>query len=151
MNDRLAERLLAAIRAAAPGVTGVSVGTLGSPATVQVSPPGQQAAAQAAIDAFDWSSPAQVAWENQKSRTEAEGEVTAVTNRGKVLRALAAVLVDEINILRGWLVSFKAEVAAATNLADLKTRVAGLPNTPDRTLAQAKTAVANKISSGNAD
>lgn len=147
----VALRLTEAVRAAVPAVTGVSIGTHGVSASVAVVPASQQAAAQATIDAFDWSSPAQVAWENQKSRTEAEGEVTAVTNRGKVLRALAAVLVDEINILRGWLVSFKAEVAAATNLADLKTRVAGLPNTPDRTLAQAKTAVANKISSGNAD
>jgi hypothetical protein len=66
-------------------------------------------------------------------------------------RTVAALLVDEVNILRQWLASFKVEVAAATTLADLKTRVAGLPATPDRTLTQAKTAYETKVDSGAAD
>jgi hypothetical protein len=69
----------------------------------------------------------------------------------KLKRAIASVLVDEVNILRGLWMSFKAEVAAATNLADLKARVANLPNTPDRTLAQAKTAIANRLDDGTVD
>lgn len=69
----------------------------------------------------------------------------------KAMRALALVALDEINILRQWLTSFKAEVAAAANLADLKTRIAGLPNTHDRTAAQLKTAIRNQIDAGNAD
>lgn len=67
------------------------------------------------------------------------------------LRAVAGVATDEINLLRGWIVSFKAAVAASTTLADLKTRVAALPNMPDRTLAQFRTAVSGKIDSGAVD
>ena len=70
---------------------------------------------------------------------------------GKTLRAIAAVLVDEINVLRQWLASFKVEVAAATNLANLQSRVATLPATPNRTLAQARTAVKNAINAGSVD
>lgn len=68
-----------------------------------------------------------------------------------LLRALADILKDEINILRGWLVSFKAQSAAATSLADFKARVATLPDTPDRTLSQLKTAIINRINSGGVD
>jgi hypothetical protein len=66
----------------------------------------------------------------------------------KGLRAAGAVQVDEINLLRQWITSFKAAVAAATSLADLKTRVAALANMPDRTLSQYKTAVLNHIDGG---
>ncbi len=69
----------------------------------------------------------------------------------KALRAAAAVLVDEINVIRQWEMSFKTEVAAASSLADLKTRVATLPALPDRTLAQAKTAIQAKITAGLVD
>lgn len=61
------------------------------------------------------------------------------------LRVTVKLLVDELNVLSQWLTSFKSETAAATSLADLKTRVATLPNTPDRTYAQAKTAINNLI------
>lgn len=69
----------------------------------------------------------------------------------KLERGILLVLLDEINALRGWLVSFKVATAASTSLADLKTRVAALPDMPDRTAAQARSAVAGKISSGSAD
>lgn len=58
-----AARILDACRAIAPGVERVEVGARGDPATVRVSPPEHQAAAQPAIDAFDWSDAAQAAWE----------------------------------------------------------------------------------------
>lgn len=64
----------------------------------------------------------------------------------KLMTAFADILKDEFNIVRGWTLSFKAEVAAAANLGDLQTRVAGLPDLPDRTLAQLKIAIQNRIS-----
>jgi hypothetical protein len=85
------------------------------------------------------------------NRTEADTVTNQLSGAGVELRAIVGVLIDELNVLRGWTVSFKAEVAAATTLADLKTRVATLPTLNDRTLVQAKTAYQNKISSGGAD
>ena len=70
---------------------------------------------------------------------------------GKVLRAVAKLVVDEINILREWEVSLQAAVAAATSLADLKTRVAALPTLADRTLAQAKTAIVAALAAAGVD
>ena len=70
---------------------------------------------------------------------------------GVYLRALVKVLLDENNNLRQWITSFKTQVAASSNLADFKTRVAALPNTPDRTLDQAKTAIQNKIDDKSVD
>jgi len=64
----------------------------------------------------------------------------------KMMTAYADIDKDEINALRGWLESFKAEVALATSLANLKTRIATLPSMPDRTLAQLKTAIQNRMS-----
>lgn len=75
----------------------------------------------------------------------------SAAQEGKILKAVILLLIDELNDLRGWLVDFKVEVAAATSLADLKTRVAGLPNMADRTSAQARTAIRSKIDNGDAD
>lgn len=71
--------------------------------------------------------------------------------RGYQLRALAKLLLDELNVLRQWIATFKAQTALASNLADFKTRIAALPNTPDRTLAQAKTAYKSAISGTGLD
>ena len=84
-------------------------------------------------------------------RARAKGIFDSTASDGKVLKAIVLLLIDELNDLRGWLVDFKAEVAAASNLADLKTRVAGLPNMTDRTSAQARTAIRGKIDNGSAD
>lgn len=70
---------------------------------------------------------------------------------GVYLRALVKVLLDENNNLRQWLTSFKSEVAASSNMANFQTRVAGLPNMPDRTLDQAKTAIQTKIDDKSVD
>lgn len=67
------------------------------------------------------------------------------------MRALVKVLLDEINILRAWNQDFKTVVAGANNLADIKTGVAGLQDTPDRTLAQAKNAIGNAIDNKDVD
>lgn len=63
----------------------------------------------------------------------------------QIERAEVLVLIDEVNSLRAWIESFKAAVAAASTLADLKTRVAALSAMPARTAAQARTAVVNKL------
>lgn len=64
----------------------------------------------------------------------------------KLFKAFADILVDEHNIWRAWLRDFKIEVAAATSLADFKTRVAGMDDTPDRTLVQLRAAILARIS-----
>ena len=69
----------------------------------------------------------------------------------KFIRAVLLTIFDENNNTREWIQSFKSAVAAATSLADLKNRVAALPDMPDRTIAQAKNAVQNKINSGDSD
>lgn len=85
------------------------------------------------------------------SRSGADAIKDVSDQDGIQWRALALMLLDEFNTLRQWTVSFKAEVAAATNLADLKTRVATLPTLNDRTITQVKAAYSNKISGGSAD
>jgi len=67
----------------------------------------------------------------------------------RALRAVVLTSLDEINTLRSWIAGFKTEVAAASSLADLKTRVAGLPNTPPRTAAQARTTVRSHLDAGD--
>lgn len=69
----------------------------------------------------------------------------------KLARAIALVALDEVNVIRSWLADFKTQVAASTSLANLQSRVASLPNTPQRTKAQLLTAVANRIDDGSAD
>lgn len=68
-------------------------------------------------------------------------------HRMPLFKALATITMDELNILRQWVQSFKVEVAAASSLADLKTRVASLPELEDRTAAQLKTAIKNRVDS----
>lgn len=59
---------------------------------------------------------------------------------GYQLRGLAKIMIDEINTLRQRDRDRSDDVAAATSLADLKTRWAARSTLNDRTLAQAKTA-----------
>lgn len=84
-------------------------------------------------------------------RDRGKAIVDALSDSGILQRALADIVKDELNILRGWIVSFKSEVALAITLADLKVRVAALPDLPDRTLSQLRTAIKNRIDSGSVD
>lgn len=68
-----------------------------------------------------------------------------------VLRAIVLSAMDEINLLRAWITNFKAAVAGAATLPTLKAAVGELPNVPQRTAAQAKSAIEAKIESGDAD
>ncbi len=138
-------RLLNSIQAAAIAV--VSINSNGI-----VAPDNLQPQAQPTIDAFDDSDAAQAVFDNLAARTVADNLVDLDKSALlKIARAEASVLVDEINALRQWITQFKAATAAATSLANLQTRVAALPNMPDRTLAQAKTAIKAAIDGGTVD
>lgn len=84
-------------------------------------------------------------------RTSSKKKIDGFEDTPLLLRALADIIKDEINIVRAWTVSFKAEVAAATTLADLKARVATLPTLNARNLAQLKTEIKTRIDSGTID
>ncbi len=121
-----------------------------NPATVQVSPANLQTTAQPFINAFDGSQTAQDAWTLRVTdyQSHALPYMANPDPDARAYRAIAAIMVDEINTLREWIVSFQAAVAAASSLANLQTRVAALPNLPDRTLAQARSAFISRVSSG---
>ena len=99
-------------------------------------------ALQAEIDTF---ASFQADDENQQDALGAETLFLIHPRFRKLMTAYSDILKDEFNIVRGWLTDFKVEVAAAANLGDLKTRIAALPDLPDRTLAQLKTAITNRI------
>ena len=82
-------------------------------------------------------------------RTQQKGQFNGA--QGVYLRAMVDILIKELNTLRQWDESFKAQVALASNLADLKARVAALPTMPDRTLLQAKNAIQADIDSKSVD
>lgn len=113
--------------------------------------PDQIATGAAVLAAFDWSDAAQAAFDAAVDRVRANLLLDAREAAYTLLRGVVSVTVDEVNALRQWVTSFKAAVAASSSLADLKTRVAALANTPDRTLAQARTAIKNAIDNGTVD
>ncbi len=121
-----------------------------NPAVVQVSPANLQAAAQPFINAFDGSQAAQDAWTQRVTEYQSRTlpYMASPDQDSRAYRAIAAIMVDEINTLREWIMSFQAAVAAASSLANLQTRVAALPNLPDRTLAQARSAFIARVNSG---
>lgn len=88
---------------------------------------------------------------NLKYRSDAITVLNNLTGDGKIQRAAALVTMDAINVLRDWVTQFQVQVAAATSLADLKTRVAALPNLGQITGNQLINAILNKINSGSAD
>lgn len=86
-----------------------------------------------------------------KASVKSAADAAIDGDAGYDLRAIAKLALDEVNALRQWITSFKAETAAATNLSNFQSRVAGLPNLPDRTLAQAKAAYKNLIAGTDLD
>jgi hypothetical protein len=91
------------------------------------------------------------AWLLALSKSEAEDLVVKVDLHGRALRAVVLTALDEVNVLRDWVTQFKAATAAATSLANFQTRVAALPNLPQRTAAQAKSALLARINTADAD
>ncbi len=83
-------------------------------------------------------------------KTGAKDAVDSDYAGGRVTRAQAQLIIDELNIVRKWITDFKVEVAAAASLADLKTRVAAIqPLLPPRTLQQAINAIKGAIDGEN--
>lgn len=74
-----------------------------------------------------------------------------VSAASKLARAVVLTVIDEINALRQRLRAQDAAVAAAASLADLKARWSALPALPDRTGAQARSAVQAHLDAGDAD
>ena len=111
----------------------------------------QMDAGAAVLAAFDWSDAAEQAYQAALSRPLAVSQLGLTNAQFMLLRGVVSVLVDEVNALRDWITSFKTATAAATSLANLQTRVAGLAAMPDRTLSQARTAIANAINAGTVD
>lgn len=67
-----------------------------------------------------------------------------------ITRAVVLVAMDEINLLRKWLLDYQSVVAAAANLAALKTAVASLPAFQPRTKQQLLAAITAALDSGKA-
>ncbi len=148
---QLTDKLFSELQNAALAIDGISgVVSPWNPATVVIFPSNLQASAQATINAFDGSQGAYDTWVT--TVTAAQKEAVTFMQRAdaqsKAYRAIAALAIDEINTLREWIVSFQAAVAAATSLANLQARVAALPNLPDRTITQAKSAFIAKVNGG---
>lgn len=73
------------------------------------------------------------------------------TDRGKLIRAAASVALDAINADRACMDAMAAAVAAATSLADLKTRFAAISRPGQVSLLTLKNAVDNRIDDGTVD
>ena len=104
-----------------------------------------QAAQLYATTVFDWGAPAHASWSAAQKKDRAKADYDRPDERGRLLRAVVALLVQEFNEVRQWCMAHKAANAAAVNFADLKARVALLPNLPDRTVSQARNALRNLI------
>ncbi|HYE78135.1 MAG TPA: hypothetical protein VEI97_09120 [bacterium] len=118
----------------------------GQPVTLSAA---EEAAQQAEWDANPPLTAAQVL---QRLRDRAKELFDDQDSEGKLWRAVASVLLDELNVLRKWTRDFKIEVAAANSLADLKSRVANnLPTLSDRDRTQARTAVRARLDDASVD
>lgn len=152
-----AQRVKEAAQAVSSHVAEASIGTKTDPATWRFDWDGSETQADrdavaAWLATVDPASFEDAANETTELRAEADAIMqTGTEAQAKLFRAVASVLVDELNSIRQWITSFKAATAAATSLNDFKTRVAALGNMPDRTLAQAKTAITNTLNSGTVD
>lgn len=84
-------------------------------------------------------------------RTQAKGLTDGFSDLPLLLRAVADIVKDEINLLRERDRDRSVDVAAATTLTNLKTLWAARASLTDRTLAQIKTAIKARIDSQTID
>jgi hypothetical protein len=84
-------------------------------------------------------------------RAAAKTLFDALDAEGKRDRAIAWLLVNQLNTLRSWDASFKAAVAASVSLTDLKARVALLPDLGQISLSAARQALRDLLDAGTAD
>ena len=143
------ERLYEALIAACP-IESLSVNTDSQTATFVPgagATAGQITAGNAVIAGFDWSLGAYNTWRNGKVRQQAETALDNARDRlEQVDRAIALTLLMDVDTpLREWITQFKAAGAASTNFANLQSRIAALPNMPNRTTAQLISAVKGRL------
>lgn len=136
MTPNTAKRLHATLVAVCP-ILGVSVNAAGNGGNYTAAPSAtaaQISAANSALASFDWSNTAQATWDTTQARTEANGNLGTATAgldapEYVALRALVAVMADQLNTLRAAVVPAMAPI----------------------TVAQAKSAIQSKINAGSAD
>ena len=87
MDEKIAERLSAALKAAGIPITGVSIGDATNRATWKARPDNLQGAAQPVIDAFDPDDPAHEA-------AELDAQVTTLMDNERVFAALVWAIID---------------------------------------------------------
>lgn len=78
-------------------------------------------------------------------KTDAKNQQTANDANARLKRAIVKLSVDQLNVLRKRDRDRAVDVAAATNLADLKTRWAARSTLDDIAYDQAKTAIENLV------
>jgi len=81
-------------------------------------------------------------------RTAAQADIVSTSDLGKLERAVADIIINQLNLHTTWENALAAAVAGAATLAALKTAVAAITPVPTVTLAQAKAAIVNDIGSG---
>jgi len=137
-------RLQAVILSACPSVTSISVDP--GAGAVSTLPSSQDACVRAAMDVFNKNDiAAQLTFDNLQGRADA---VTAVASgkdsASKLARALAAVLLDEINVLRAAYPLPVTSITRSGTVATVTTRWAhGLSGTPTLTIHGADVAAYN--------
>jgi hypothetical protein len=123
-------RLDAAIRAAGIPIDGVS----GSQGSTRVDYQASATAAQrtqgaAIVAAFDWSAAADATWQAQQEKAAAtaqidNGALKAGISTERLVRALALVVLDEVNVLRAASVPVLAPRTAAQLVTAIKAKIA---------------------------
>lgn len=136
----VAQRLHEAVAAVCP-IHGVRITGNNGTADYNNASHEQVTAAEAAIAAFDWSPEAHAAWVLTKERARAKSEY----DDHRIFRAMATLLLNELNSHATTIASLLDAIDAASSLATLKTAVASISNPPQRTLNQIVTALKNHI------
>lgn len=103
-------------------------------------------AIEAVVVGWDWTLTA----DRQEHWATLQNAVDVAAERDQVIpRSIIGLMLDEVNTLRTWIREFEGIIASATSLADLKAKVAAISGTmEDRTNAQARTAVKNRMVNG---
>lgn len=97
MLDRLYVTIAAVCPLEGAAITGPTSARLDiAPTATQA----QRTAAQAALAAFDWSSAAHAAWEIAQKRNTAKAWILGPTMEAKAFRALAMLVLEQVNALR---------------------------------------------------
>lgn len=114
-----------------------------------VDPDPGKAQAQNIASTWDWSQAAQDIRDKAARQNLTKDLLDTISPDllATIIRSLALLTMDELNILRLWITDFKAAVAASSSLVDLKTRVAALSNTGQRTKTQLYNALKNRVTS----